>query len=551
VGRAPKVLVGLAVVLSLGLFGAASPALADSEDSTITGHVYAADGVTPLAGIKVQVMKLVTDRWSGNVQAGQGVTGSDGSYVISNLGPFSTGSLEFLDPTPGGYAEAFLGGSLLFTDATKISVGNLATTIAPSMTMVQGGNIATDLTNPDGSTPEESTLTIYADGGSGAWTPLIRDNFGASLGMSDAWTRRGADLVSPNLLPGSYRMCAGAESMAAQCSGDTVSPGTSTPLAVTAGAVTRDDFAFYSGGTLTGTLAFTGGAPFNASGTVESEYFNPDTGAWVPGANAVMDGSQFSFAHLRTGALRLFATTTVGDEWYSDAATVDDAQSINVSATQPNDPVNFTVSAHTPVPTSTVVTTNQPSSALGATAAVSATVKVSASTGSVVPAGSVVLYVDGGIEVYYGELVSGSYSVVLPADLGVGSHRLSAQFNPAAGTDFVESDSSQSPASLSVLTPNDTASGSATSKKVNGHRSATIVTTVKQSAGAPIGTLKYYLGSKVIGSVILTTTASASSREVFVWKPASVGTHHVSVHFVPKGAANATALLTLTVKVKK
>jgi hypothetical protein len=314
------------VVFSLGSLAITPAAFATvNYNPIISGHVYDADG-NPLAGIQVREGLIpassISDSWLEGSTADEATTDASGYYEIQDPYPLSAATLQFHDPSTQNFATEFLGGGMTSTSAVTFVVPEYTDVTAPDMVMHPGGSIAGTITEPDGSASTYFGLQVWQQDSSGVWRIVDEaqmEESGAGFGSGSSTVKIGEDFtetgyLETGLLPGAYRLCASTDISMPQCVGNAVSPGTSTPVTVTSGATTTQDFSMSKGGSLSGQFLNDAGVTYSW-GTASVFYFNPDTGEWDPtGMRSAMSGGptyNWNISYLRPGEYKVY--TSFGD----------------------------------------------------------------------------------------------------------------------------------------------------------------------------------------------------------------------------------------------
>ena len=171
------------------------------------------------------------------------------------------------------------------------------------------------------------------------------------------------------------------------------------------------------------------------------------------------------------------------------------------------------------------------------------TAKVIAASGGV-PAGTVTFTMNG-TQTFTVTLVSGVATLHFAGFTGEGLNTVSAAFNPAS-TNFAASNSDTSNTSLDrdVLLAS-AVSVTATPNPVPVGQPVTLSTVVTGSAGPPTGTVSFYSGKTLLGTVTLDPTGSASLDIAL-----ALGTHDITVVYSGDGTYNPSTSKAVAVVVR-
>ena len=286
---------------------------------SISGHVFEADGVTPIAD--AGVFAFGPNGW------GDARTDGNGEYRIDGL---STGSYRVeAEGIERGFVREFYDGTTDFEAATLVAV--TAGVDAPNIDFAldQGGSISGTVYHPDGVTPlGEADVHAFSDTGSGGHT------------------RSGPDgtYIIEGLPTGSFRVQAEAHEFgfALQFYSSTASFMDATLVAVTVGSDTPGiDFIMEAGGTISGTVVTANpGAPI---GGVEV-WANPYDGDGFGGGAITDEDGYYEIIGLAPGDYRVRAQRPDGGlvgEWYNDTTDWGLAERVAVLAGQATENIDF------------------------------------------------------------------------------------------------------------------------------------------------------------------------------------------------------------------
>ncbi len=261
------------------------------QGGSISGTVYEADGVTPVANANVWANSYVC------CGDGNGTrTGSDGTYTISALAPGEYRVQAAAEDQ--GLAGEFYNDTTDWSLATAVTVATGATQGGIDFTLVQGGSISGTVYEADGVTPV-ANADVWAE----TYTCCGGGN-GTRSGTDGTYVIRG-------LLAGDYRIRASADhlGLASGFYDDTPAWDLATAVTVTAGATQSGiDFILAAGGTISGTVYESDGVTPVANLHVYAVDF--DTGAWMAGANT--DANGYYTLTLTTGTYQVRACAECG-----------------------------------------------------------------------------------------------------------------------------------------------------------------------------------------------------------------------------------------------
>ena len=287
---------------------------------SISGHVFEADGVTPIAD--AGVFAFGPNGW------GDARTDGNGEYRIDGL---STGSYRVeAEGIERGFVREFYNGTTDFEAATLVAVTAGVDVPNIDFALDQGGSISGTVYHPDGVTPlAEADIHAFSD-----------------TGRSGGHTRSGPDgtYIIEGLPTGSFRVQAEAHEFgfARQFYSSTASFMDATLVAVTVGSDTPGiDFIMEAGGTISGTVVTANpGAPIAG---VEV-WANPYDGDGFGGGAITDENGYYEITGLAPGDYRVRAQRPDGGlagEWYNDTTDWGLAERVPVLAGQATENIDF------------------------------------------------------------------------------------------------------------------------------------------------------------------------------------------------------------------
>jgi hypothetical protein len=206
-----------------------------------------------------------------------------------------------------------------------------------------------------------------------------------------------------------------------------------------------------------------------------------------------------------------------------------------------------------PIAVAVTVALSAAAAPFGKTGAVVATARVTAPGSSAIPDGAVNIEIDGRSYTSGSFLpldsVGGTASVVLPANLGVGSHQISAEYVEDREGDYVES--STTPVPFSVSAAPVSIAVRTTNARIRGLRAVTFIATVAQPGGHAVGTIQIFSGSTLVARGSVVQRSGDSGFVQLTWMGASAGRHTLSARFTPASGARSTVVHTFTITVPR
>ena len=305
---------------------------------TISGHIFASNGTTPLAGVQV-----VAVDYESLSPPGMANSGADGSYTILGL---PTGLYD-VSAAAAGYLAEWYPDALDWNDAAPVPVTAPADTPNIDFTLEVAGSISGQVTYLDGGTPVPvANLRVHAH------DPATDEH------VSEANTDSSGNYTISGLPTGSYIVLA-----CTSCSGlnfvkeyyqDALFWREADPVSVTAPADTPNiDFVLDAGGTISGVVRNAGGSAPLANVSVEAGLLldGPDGKAtWVEGTTTDAQGTYTIRVALGDYHLRSPAGGRWGDgddglvrEFYDEATRDSEANVVTVAEGVNPGNVDFTL----------------------------------------------------------------------------------------------------------------------------------------------------------------------------------------------------------------
>ena len=294
---------------------------------SISGRIYEADGVTPVAG---------ADVWA--EQQGSGgnrvESGADGSFTIKGL---ASGNYQ-VQAQAEGFAREFYPGTTDENAATAVTVTVDGNTTGIDFTLDVGGTISGTVYEADGSTPVDGAL-VLAQPFSAAWPA-----FGPTR---EATTNADGTYTIVGLAPGDHRVIAlGFKSgLALEMYTGVIEPQAATKVLVNPGADTGGiDFKLVPGGSISGRVYKTDGTT-PIKGIVVVALHQP-SGTLLGFGRSGSDGS-YSIPGLPAGEYLVrsmdFAGLGYAQEYYDDVADAGSATKVTVVGLGDTPDIDFTL----------------------------------------------------------------------------------------------------------------------------------------------------------------------------------------------------------------
>ena len=312
----------------------------------IIGKVTAANGGTPLAGIRVRAYRLVAGvTWE---VAGTTLTNESGDYAVSGLAS-GIYRAEFEDPA-GNYAKQFFDNKTSFTLATNFSVTDGQVTPNINAAMALAGKISGTVTKAGGGGLGDIAVSAWVNV-AGTWQFISS----AISGSNGAYT-------VGSLPPGTYRVrfadIYSPPSYLVQWYDGQLDLETAHDVHVTAGVtVTGINAAMGSYGSITGKVTADDGMT-NLGGITVDAYRDRGTyWEWVSQGESDSSGN-YVVNGLSTGYYRLSFTDTLGQfskEFYNNKPDLGSADDIEVSLGFATENINAQLSLKTNTVTNSLV----------------------------------------------------------------------------------------------------------------------------------------------------------------------------------------------------
>ena len=277
---------------------------------TISGHVYQADGITPISGTNVRAVSAIGGSDTG------ATTDSSGSYTIWGL---TSGNYRIYSSATG-YLTQYYDGVTSSNDATSVSVTAPANTPNIDFKLELVGTISGHVYQADGTTPI-----------SGAWVCANSVTEGIGIGSS---TDSSGSYTIWGLTSGNYRIYSSATSYLTQYYKGVASSNDATSVSVTAPANTPNiDFKLKMGGSISGHV-------YQADGItpISGAYVRADPGGNGNGSYTDSAGS-YNIRGLVTGNYLVRANASIYFTQYYDNATSSSTATpvvVTAPATTPN-----------------------------------------------------------------------------------------------------------------------------------------------------------------------------------------------------------------------
>ena len=294
---------------------------------SISGRIYEADGVTPVAG---------ADIWAENDGDGgnRAESSADGSYTITGLAP---GDYE-VQAQARGFVREFYPGTTDENAATVVTVTAGGNVTGIDFTLDVGGTISGTVYQADGSTPIGGAFVI-AQPFSATWP-----EFGPSR---EATTNADGTYTIIGLAPGDHRVVAIADEagFALEMYPGGIDPQAAGRVTVSSGADTGGiDFTLVPGGSISGTV-------YEVDGTTPVEgmaivALHQPSGTLLGFGESEPDGS-YSIEGLHAGEYLVVSIDFFGlgyaQEYYNDVADAGSATKVTVVALGETPEIDFTL----------------------------------------------------------------------------------------------------------------------------------------------------------------------------------------------------------------
>jgi hypothetical protein len=287
---------------------------------SISGHVYQADGVTPLANASVRANLM------DNVYSGQASTASDGSYTIENL---VQGEYE-LYAYSKGYIREFYYEASDSKQAEPVNVSEQPATTDIDFSLGKGGSISGHVYQADGKTPL-SIAHIEV-------TPVPYDKSGLEFMDPHAIILEDGSYTISGLSPGNYQVKARASGYISQYYNGATTAGEADLVIVSLDTDTPGiDFSLYTGGIIAGHVYQSDGKTPIANAIVDVSIGEIDS------VNTASDGS-YMLSGCSPGSYYVYARAlNYLSEYYDDAYYAEEALPVIVNASSTIKNIDFTL----------------------------------------------------------------------------------------------------------------------------------------------------------------------------------------------------------------
>ena len=300
---------------------------------SISGKIYEADGVTPVAG---------ADVWAKQKGAGGNRTesGTDGSFTIAGLAP---GNYK-VEAQAEGFVREFYPGTTDRNAATAVAVTAGGNATGTDFTLDVGGTILGTVYQADGSTPIGGAFVI-AQPFSASWP-----DFGPS---QEATTNADGTYTIIGLAPGDHRVVAMADEagFALEMYPGGIDAQAAGRVTVSSGVDTKGiNFKLAPGGSVSGTVYETDGTPPPIKGMAIVAEHQP-SGTLLGFGMSGPDGS-YSIEGLHAGEYLVRSMDFFGvgyaQEYYNDAPDAGSATKVTVVVPNDTPDIDFTLAPGQP-----------------------------------------------------------------------------------------------------------------------------------------------------------------------------------------------------------
>ena len=302
---------------------------------TISGHVYKADGRTPIANVHVLAEDFQTGEWMEGTNTSQ-----DGSYTLTlPTGSYRVGVCPSCS-SMAAYVREWHDGAIRYDEASLVEVTAPDDTPGIDFTLEAGGTISGHVYQADGRTPVANVHVLAEDFQTGEWME------GTNTSQDGSYT-----LTLPT---GSYRVgacptCSGMAGYVREWYAGVIRSDDATPVEVIAPESTPSiDFTLEVGGAVSGHVYKADGRTAIANVKVYAE--QQQTEGWTIYVMTKHDGSYT--LSLPSGLYRLRAdpfysglTKYVEVQWFDRASGGDDASLVSVTAPDGTPGIDFTLEA--------------------------------------------------------------------------------------------------------------------------------------------------------------------------------------------------------------
>ncbi len=307
---------------------APSPGPLAQGTGSISGHVYQADGITPIANMHVYAEDYSTGYW----WAGDN-TGSDGSYTLTGLpsGNYRVSTCPSCDGH--NYVQEFYSETDRHHLATPVEVTEPGTTSGIDFTLDPAGIVTGRVTEDDGTTPIEDLHIAAVRVSDRAWFG------GPNTEASGYYTFTGVPATDVYIYACSS---CNERPYIDEYYDDSLTESGATVLSISAGVTTTNvNFALAVGGVISGHVYAADGVTPLADAHVNANDF--DTGHWGRGASTGPDGG-YTIRGLPSGDYRV-ESNAAGclQEFYRETAYWHWADRVTVNAPNATTGIDFTL----------------------------------------------------------------------------------------------------------------------------------------------------------------------------------------------------------------
>ncbi len=292
------------------------------KGGTISGHIYNADGTSPLPN--VQIFAASDGYGSGGV--GSGISGADGSYVISGL---YSGSY-WVRASISGYITKYYQDVYDQNSATLIDVIAPNSTSNINFTLYKGGTISGHVYKTDGITPVAGAQ-VYA----------------SSNGVGDSYYGHGTSggdgsYVITGLISGNYKVQASASGYLSEYYNNVYDSNSAASIIIVVLNNTPDiNFTLDKGGSISGHVYKSDGITPIANASVSVFLVVSGQGTSVAGTGTGVDGS-FTITNLYSGSYKVQASASgYLTKYYNNVYDSSAATSVSVTAPNTTSDINF------------------------------------------------------------------------------------------------------------------------------------------------------------------------------------------------------------------
>jgi hypothetical protein len=283
---------------------------------SISGHVYQADGTTPLAGARVYADGSYTDK--------SAVTADDGSYTIRTL--YTDSYRVYVQAS--GYLTTYYNGVYNSNGATWVSVKSPQDTPNINFTLNTGGSISGHVYQADGTTPiEDAEISASLQGKGYSYSQSVYSD-------SD-----GSYLIS-SLQPGNYLVHVSADDYFPEYYDNVYTDGEATLVPVTLSNTTSNiDFTLGTGGSISGHVYEMDGITPIAGAEVYAEGDDAFESAYTG------DDGSYTIRLLDTGSFLVYVEAEgYLTAYYDGGCDESEATLVNVTFPQDTPDIDFTLS---------------------------------------------------------------------------------------------------------------------------------------------------------------------------------------------------------------